>query len=273
MNLAYCQKNPVDSTFYSNGAVKSVFFKNDWVHKSNTVDVYYDLLCDNKEKNIRVADSAKGWIKEARRFYKDSTFILQNFGGTFSELKGISFHLESYELNHISIYFGIEKDSLINKVSVKRSADNADFPLRTYKTLCWMEYKKPTEIKELSPIHLDDEYSALGIKFYNKYFVEEIIYSRPDYKNKNRFLNTQYLFYLDNKMKQQGTYLVGYGRTGRWYVYYENGRVSTTGDYCGSEFDSKGQEIGTKKTGKWIYYTKQGCVEREENWDNGVLIK
>ena len=268
----YSQTNPVNTDYYKNGGIKHIFFKNDWIHPANTVDVYYDSLCAKKDKSHRIIDSAKGWIKESRFFLRDSTIILKHFGKTFNDLYGISFDIAIYEPNHISIYLNITKDSLIDRIGVQRCKDDIDFPLRMGKTLLWTEYSKPTEIKELNPVLLDNDLGDLIVSFYSKYFIKRIIYRRKNFKNKNEFLNTEYLFYNNNKIKQHGTYLFGFGRIGKWYTYYENGKLSSEGEYSGSEFGSNGIEFNIKKTGKWFYYSEKGCINKEEKWNNGVLV-
>lgn len=264
----YSQTHPIDSTFYD-GTIKSIRFKNDWVYKANTVDVYYASICRDKSKTLRIADSAKGWIKEARHFYRDSTFVVKDFGKSFAELGGVTFIIESYEAKHLSIYLKITKDSLIDRVAIQRSSDNLDFPYRKGKTIYWLDLNIPTEISELQPVNLDVPDGSISMKFYRKYFVKEIRYSRC--KDKRNFLHTVYQFYIDNKLKQQGTYLVGFGRKGKWYSYYENGRLFSEGEYDGSVFNERGEEISSKKNKKWVYYTEDGCIEKEEIWQKGLL--
>ena len=161
----------------------------------------------------------------------------------------------------IEIYFKYDKDSLVNRIVVSK-IDSTSY--KTYRTYLAQDYKIATSFVG-DFIYQSDNNFSLHISFIDKFNMNYVVYRESE-------VFSVYVKFLKNNIPNIYGHYNLKGRTGIWYTYYENGRLSSEGEYSGSDFDSNGNEINIKKTGKWVYYTNQGCVEKEEIWDNGKLI-
>jgi hypothetical protein len=259
----------IKTDFYdvNKNIIKGFTYKKQFITK-NTGEkmlVLFDSICENNSKKNRIIYGETTFDKYY--FYRDS-LIIRNWNLRNSTLEHkkhffLSIYLKSkkYKNLKISIYYNL-KDSLIGRVVVAKP-DSLNFYTKDY--LSDIRFDE-TKLKSPFICNVLDN-SFLNVYFNKNNFIEQLYYDI----NKEQILHITFQkFYIPKEYGFRKS--TNNERIGVWYTYYQNGKVSSEGEYSGSEFDSNGNEINIKKTGKWIYYTEQGCIEKEEVWSNGVLI-
>ena len=264
----------INTKFYKNGQIKSFVLKKQFLtnRHGEKMTVFLDSTCKNTKQQKIIKNETidlSNWDNLIEH-YNDSITLFNRYYRYYRNPKldnvknDFSVKINSRDCPQVSITVSIDKDSLVKRVLISKNFANSYTTEKYYNDL----YFKSISLEK----HFDyiiENNNYLTVDFYRKSFIKEIKYQ---YISGEKIKIKLIKFYLNNKPKEYGHYYNTSGRTGIWYTYYENGRVSSEGEYFGSEFDSNGNEINIKKTGKWIYYTKQGCVEKEEVWDKGVLI-
>jgi antitoxin component YwqK of YwqJK toxin-antitoxin module len=77
-------------------------------------------------------------------------------------------------------------------------------------------------------------------------------------------------YYCNGKIKSEYSWYV-YGYTGSFVEYYENGQVSTKGQF--QELPAGSTVFMARKTGDWTFYDTKGKVVKTEHWEAGKLVK
>jgi len=262
--------------YYKDRQISYVEYKHEYLSTNGkSVFIYYDSVCSKTQKQrvtrhyIHFDDGHS--IK--RNYYYDSLVTINRDSRIYTERKNgvrdsIILNMDNNyysvildgKVNPLQISFSYDKDSLVNSLYISKP-DSISY--KNAKIYLAQKYNIPTSFQDEFTYHSDDKFSLL-INFIDKFRMDFLIYYLNDYK-------IYVTFYKDNSPKDYG-YYTNLGRTGTWYRYRENGKLLSKGEYSGSKFNEYGTEYDVKKTGKWLYYNKYGCVEKEEEWNNGVLL-
>ena len=236
-------------------------------HQGEELFVQYDSICSTKQKQKLIyAESSN----DKFLFFKDSLIIknwdLHNSGYQYRNYFKMHIHLKSklYDNLNISIIYNRE-----NLLSIQLTISKPDSISFGTSKIYFQNNFKDTKLTGSQTYKLDSnryislEFNELNIIDNLHYFInknEELVVKFSGF-----YIPKEYGFFrYSNNIKQS--------RFGIWYTYFENGKLSSEGAYSDSKFEANGKEYDIKKTGKWVYYTKQGCIDKEETWDNGILI-
>ncbi len=260
-------------TYYKNGQPRWVSGIDNLSSYNGKLSLYYDSICDYKNKAEKlfarrhmVIDPNGRYI---RTYYRDSLVrIFQEQSFTYFKDE-IRYHIYM-NLNKMPLTVFIQatkKDTLATKFSI---SEPDTLKYRVHKMFDYKQFNIPTEFDNLE---LNRKDRFVRISFYDKVFMKEILYKWLKDEDGKVLGGTYLSFYRGNFPKEYGHYQPPHGRMGMWYTYYKNGLLKSEGEYSGSKFDDFGNEIHLRKTGKWIYYSKKGCVENVEIWNDGKLIE
>jgi antitoxin component YwqK of YwqJK toxin-antitoxin module len=265
-------KDTTQTSFYKDGQIMSYIIKSNYTHNNNMY-VLLDSICDKQRQKQRIIRQStfdsNNWNNDMF-YYKDSLMINYRYGFKRKPYIGITeFHLLflSKEKKNIGIDIEFNKDSLVTRILIYKPKVNKLEIDKYYSDF----NTNPTSMKANLQLIIDSD-NSLNIEFLEKNILKNISYFHKDINDDDNFFKTIILFYKNNNPKEYGDFQKKIGRKGKWYTYYENGKLSSAGEYNGSVFDSNGNEVNNLKTGKWVYYTEQGCIDKEENWENGKLI-
>jgi hypothetical protein len=275
-----CQekKYPKDLTgtlYFKDGQIREkIYYREYFSTNGGKLRILYDSVCDiikQKQREIIHYTSDNNWDLK-REYFKDSLVRIHHYNlknqNTGSSSVEVLFNLK--EKAPLSLSFLIDKDSLVYSFYI---TEPNEFDYNSKRTFFSQDFDKPISLTNDFNLKIDNE-RDLFVKFIDKSFIKYLIYSwKKKLDNEIIDINTFISFYKFNQPKEYGYYYPPFGRKGMWYTYYEDGNLCTEGEYSGSEYDKFGMnEINIKKTGNWIYYSKDGCIEKEEYWENGVLI-
>ncbi len=257
--------------YYKNGQVKEILGIDRLSTYGAKLRVLYDSVCnytigDKLFEKEHITGDVNG--NYSRRYYKDSLVIVRMISNTYDKDKiftQIYFNLKKDK--PVEIFFLATRDSLVTKLQIGQPTKNTYSTARSFD---YKEFKTPTS---LSNLELTSDNRYFRISFYEKYYINEIVYKWLKDDNKDSVRGTYISFYKGNLPKEYGQYIPPIGRMGKWYTYHKNGKLASEGNYCGNKVDKSGNEYDIKKIGHWIYYSNEGCIEKEETWDNGVLIE
>lgn len=251
---------------YKSKLIKSFIYKKQYVtsQTGNELFVLYDSICDlvnQKQKLIYSEDYSRKYF-----YYKDS-LIIRNWDMHDTSIKyknyfELSLYLKSkkYENLIISIYYN-RNDSLCSRLYISKPDSLSFYTDKIY----FDNNFKDTQLTDYQSYKLNNN---SNIYFYvnKKNSIDKLYYDFGN--NKTLFISFSGFFipkeygFRDSRNNT---------RIGEWYNYDEKGKLKSQGKYSSSNFDNKGNEININKTGEWIYYTKEGCIDKVENWKNGML--
>ncbi|SHF34026.1 hypothetical protein SAMN05444377_1074 [Flavobacterium fontis] len=246
--------------------IKSFVYKKQYMtmpYHGQELFVEYDSVCSTKQKQKLIYAET---YSDKFRFFKDS-LIIRNWNMNNSEIYfRMHIYLKSKKYDNLLISTIYNRENLLCKVLTVAKPDSISFD---YSKIYVHNEFKETKLTGSQTYNLgNDRY--VDLEFNEKNYIEKLRYFIT--KNEelvvtfsNFYIPKEYGFfrYLNN-IKQS--------RFGTWYTYFENGKLSSEGEYSSSKFEPNGKEYDIRKTGKWIYYTENGCIDREEIWDDGVLI-
>ncbi|SHF34554.1 hypothetical protein SAMN05444377_10720 [Flavobacterium fontis] len=265
-------KEITQTSFYEDGQIKSYILKSNYTHNENMY-VLFDSICDKKKQKQRIVRQctfdSNNWNNDMY-YYKDSLMVYYRYGFKRKPSIGLTEYnilFLSKEKKSIGIDIEFNKDSLISRVLIYKPKHKKLEIDKIYSDF----HTDPIAMKGSYLLIIDDE-TSIEINFLKKNIIKNISYYSDLTSDDNDFLRTYVLFHENNKPKEYGDFRYKVGRVGKWYTYYVNGQLESEGEYCGSEIDYNGNEFNLKKDGKWTYYTQQGCIDKEENWDKGKLI-
>jgi hypothetical protein len=261
---------PSDScctSFYKDGQIKSFFLKEQFVTRgySQGMWIFYDSVCDRtKQSQNIISNIAKDNNSDIEILhYRDSIAVLyeNNFKlAIYKDRKQVEILL--HKCNNTGLLLEYNDKSRINRFLVHRLVDGRYQNEEYYSDL----YFNSVSLDKKFEFRLADNI-YLSVDFYSNFYIKSIHYVLQE--SNDIFV---IYFYSENRPNKYGHYNTQIGRTGKWYTYYENGKLQSEGEYSGSKFEYD-KEYDVRKNNKWIYYTVQGCIEKEEFWDNGKLIK
>jgi uncharacterized protein len=115
----------------------------------------------------------------------------------------------------------------------------------------------------------EEEYSK-GVKK-NKH---QEYYDNGKLKETSYFLNDKHngkctVFWENGKVKEHGNYKDDL-RVNNWQFFYESGQLIATGNFEIKQLSIKGEEQSVTATdGKWQYFSKEGLLQKEGEFDKG----
>jgi hypothetical protein len=232
-------------------------------HLGEELFVRYDSICSAKQKQKLIyAESSN----DKFLFFKDS-LIIRNWNMNNSESHfRMQIYLKSKKYDNLTISIIYNRKNLLCSQLTISKPDSISF--------------------DSSKIYVQNDFDDIKLTGSQRYNLANNRYISLEFNELNIIDNLHYFINNNEELvvKFSGFYIpkeygffrysnnIKQSRFGTWYTYFENSKLSSEGAYSGSKFEANGKEYDIKKTGKWVYYTKQGCIDKEETWDNGVLI-
>lgn len=255
------------SRYYKDGQLKYFELNNQYLtHRDGMyMEVYLDSVCDidKQEQSIKKNVVEDNNWRRSIFHYKDSIsiYFLDRFKLPIYKNKNC-FGIILHNYGNLGLYVEYNNDLLVNRFSVQKVVEgkynNEIYYSDLYFNLTSLE-------KSFSFTTVNNNY--LYLDFSTKFFLKELRYF---YNHNGNDMVLWVNFFDKNKPKEYGNIDSVKGRTGKWYSYYENGKLKSEGEYSGSKF-KRDEEFDIKKTGKWIYYTNEGCIDYQEIWEDGIL--
>ncbi len=283
------QTNPIDTSYYVNGSIRSILFKNDYKISGYLVEAFYEKSNCKKCIGKRITDSiyehqpqwevpqkttdiTKYLLRIVRKYYIDN--IVREKGVIITGK--VQYEKLTLDKNFLTISRNL-KDSLIknfypkeeplyHKILVK------DFYLtiedsvthKNKKIFAYIDFNE-SKFPLIQEFQIDSG-NYIEINAYENAAIKSIIF-----KNSQKIWNGRYIeFYPNDNLKEFGYYKMG-NRTGIWYEWYENGALKAKGQYGKTQFGEVEQAIFLKND-VWIYYDETGKKTKEEKWKDGKLI-
>ncbi len=274
-NFNYCQfklinSDTINTDFYGNKKeiIKSFKYRRQFTttQTGEPLVLFLDSICNTHKQKQKVIYGES--YNKKYSFYRDS-LIIRNWNLRDSPIKNknyfeINIYLKSKEYDNLGISIMYNRNDTLSRRLLIFKPDPVSFYCAKYISDTNFEDSK---LLSSSGYKITDN-SGLYLYFNKKNSIEKLEYTLDD----KRLLCIKFFgFYIPIEYGFRN-YNDKMSRIGTWYTYFENGKLSSEGEYCGSKFEANGKEYDIKKTGKWVYYTNQGCIDKEETWDNGVLI-
>ena len=279
--IIFSQNIALDTSFYSNGCIKSILFEQDIDITGYQVEVFYSNSHDLKKIGNRIADTIyehqpkwpiiskinflnKKLIRICRNYLPDSSYIEKHLYIKSSSPNVFSF--SSY-----TIYFYREKISIcynFSKVSKPTSIYVSEWNFSSHKKI-----KAINEIISNKSIELKNQVILLtkNRKLWIENFDSTMYLSKIVFQDSKGFWDGSYIEFNFNAMPKVFGYYMNKKRTGHWYDFYPNGNVKEKGQYSGIILDEIGNAINLKNN-NWYYYDELGNITKKEKWKNGKLI-
>ncbi len=251
---------------YKNRAIKSFTYKKQYVTSQTGESMYVllDSVCKpSQPQRIIFAESLN-----RNYFYYPDSLIIRNWNLHSTPIENKNYFkldilLKSKNFKNLGISFMYNrKDSLCTRIQVTKPDSLTYYTREVYFDMSFHD----TKLKPNLSYKINNN-SFLDIYINDKNFVKELFYEIDDHKTLKITFTGFYIpheyGFIDTQNRK---------RFGNWFSYHDNGKLSSIGSYSGNDFDTKGNEINIKKTGKWIYFNRQGCIDKEENWQDGKLI-
>lgn len=288
------QVEPIDTTFYSKGIIKTIRYDKDSRYTGHSVNRIFkksknaldynhplvDTLFDNSYKNKKnwtyYQGSTRMFLHENSNVYiSKTTKNGYNKDSIYHKMNGVYCFLFK-EIDDLDITLGYNNDTLINW-----------FSLSIYDSI-----KGGFGFKEL---FFDARYdSKQGAKFSTNYqnfqcgnhgrielFFRKnnLLHTTTFYPQDSTILATHYEFYEDFHCKQYGK-VKGNIKIGEWYEYHPNSNISAIGKYEKNNnifFSTKYEpdiyeRLYSIKDGLWKYFDVDGNLIRKEWYEKGKLI-
>lgn len=266
-------KDSCCTAFYKDGQIKRFFLKEQFAIRgySQGIWINFDSVCNRLKQSQNIVSQTlednNSNVKVLH--YKDSVAILyeDNFRlPIYRDLKQLEIIL--HNCNNTGLLLEYDEKALTKRFLIFKLVNGRYQNEKYYSNLYFNSISLENNFQFRLP---NDDY--ITVDFYKNYYIKSIRYSSQ--KNNTMFSIS---FHLGNKPNEYGYYNSEKGRFGKWYTYYENGKLQSEGEYSGSKFkyDEKykeHKEYDINKDGEWIYYTQKGCIEKEEFWKSGKLVQ
>jgi hypothetical protein len=281
--LSDAQKLPIDTSFYLNGNIEAIKYKEGERWNGYATIRYFKKSANILDANQPYMDTIfrndingkKEWT-----WYDGSTriFIPGNSNITISRgtkwgsnkdpiYQGItgSYCFLFKELGDVEFRLSYNRDSnIINLTTCIYDTIQQGFSFKEIFSHIFFDSKKGANMNSDSLFGNLFDYGKHGVAevFFEKNLIKKFCF----YPNDTLLPRTYYEFYETLLCKKYGHFKGNQIPFGECYEYHPNGNVNAFGSY-------KINESGSEKDGLWKYYNTNGELIRKEWYDGGKLIK
>ena len=281
-HVAFSQELPRDTSYYSNGSIRSILFKEDRWLSGYPVQVFYKESQAKKGSGARLTDtlyhSQPSWprpekISDLRnqhpnhvRQYFDNKLLREESGHI--DPKGhskISFESVYIGTDNLCYYSHIADSGIlsigiciIDTITLKNIGDIVHVSFRNKAQFNNRQIFLTTTGKKI----------VLNINE-NTHFLQTVYFVSADHEK----MDGKYIDFFNNgNIKEVGFYKDA-GKDSLWRTFYEDGQLESIGFYTGKYVMDDQKNPVFIKDGEWRYYSNEGSIKERVYYKNGKVIK
>jgi len=271
--LLLAQSHPIDTTFYNDGSIKNIKFK-DGVRvnaptvrtfkKSNNPYDYNKALFDTLYFDWKGREAWSIFAGTLRIFLHDSSYIYisKRRIGEFSGLYTFNFP----DFNHLDVDIGYNQDTTIHTFNVA-FYDTSRGGLSFTELFIRSSFREGTRFSS--------ERNSYTTVRCGSYGTVELVFSKLNllekiYLYRNHSSDEIYYEFHENFLCKKRGYLHNRVPKGEWVEYHKNGNLSSIGVYQLKISDDG--FANSFKDGLWKYFDEYGNLLYDENYLNGEKV-